>query len=233
MFASLLTLMFAPPPVSFSERTVAGLPVRTIEVRAMDPRVRVSVVVAQGFPGGDEAFGSMLARTKPVAAINGAYFAKDTKYPIGDIVVGGEVIHQGRMGTALTITADRKLDIRRVERHRTQDWSAFETVLACGPALILDGKVDVQFEQEGFRDPHVTGRTQRMGVGIRADGALVLAHIRRPVSFREAATVFQGLGCTEAMNLDGGASLAMSFRGRVIQAPGRRLTNLLAVWVSG
>ena len=45
------------------------------------------------------------------------------------------------------------------------------------------------------------------------------------------ARVMKALGCRDAMNLDAGASLAMSYRGRTLIRPGRNLTNLLAVYV--
>lgn len=233
MFFALLSVALLPPsdPVVLRDAQAAGVPVRIIETNLNDPRIRVGVVVAQAFPGGDEPFASMVKRTAPAAAVNGAYFAKDTLKPIGDIVIDGELVSSGRMGTALTFDAEGKPDIQRVVRHKTMRWEGFPTVLACGPALVLDGEVDVQFELEGFRDPHVTGRTQRMGVGYTAAGKLLFVHIRKAVSFREQATVMKSLGCLEAMNLDAGASLAMFHRGKTLASPGRKLTNILAVWV--
>jgi hypothetical protein len=50
----------------------------------------------------------MIARTRPVAAITGTFFATDSLLPIGDIVIGGRLAHFGGRGAALCLTADRK-----------------------------------------------------------------------------------------------------------------------------
>jgi exopolysaccharide biosynthesis protein len=173
----------------------------------------------------------MIKRSGVKAAVNGAYFDKGTKKPIGDIVVDGKLLHSGRMGTALTFDPSGKPDIVRVIRHKTYRWDGFQHVLACGPALVLDGQVDVDFEEEGFRDPHVTGRTQRMAIGYTSDRQLIIAQIRKSVTFEEAAKVMRQMGCFEAMNLDAGASLAMYHNGKSLHSPGRKLTNILGIWV--
>ncbi len=79
----------------------------------------------------------MLRRARPAAAINGAYFSKTTKAPIGDIVLKGRLVHKGLMGTALAITRDNRAIMRRVIWGHAEDWTGYETVLACGPALVL------------------------------------------------------------------------------------------------
>lgn len=219
-------------PVTMAVVKAAGATCRVITIDLTDQRVRVGVVLAEGFPGTDEPFASMIKRTTPVAAINGAYFSKETLKPIGDIVSGGALVNKGLMGTAFTLTPERNPDIMRVIRHKTTAWGLYDTVLACGPALILDGKKDVNWEGEGFRDPHVTGSTKRMAVGYTADKKLLFVYVDKGVTFDKEAEVMAALGCQEAMNLDGGASLAMSYNGKTFLSPGRRLTNLLAVWVS-
>ncbi|NDD30261.1 MAG: phosphodiester glycosidase family protein [Proteobacteria bacterium] len=220
----------AEEPADRLERTTAaGVPLQVIRVNLADRRVRVRVEVAAGFPGADEPFADMIARTRPTIAVNGAYFSKSSLKPIGDIVIGGRLVSQGLMGTALAITRTNEATIRRVERDRSQDWSAYETVLACGPALVLGGRPDARPQEEGFRDPHIMGSTERMGVGITPDRHLLIVHTLAPVSFGKWAEVMRALGCSDAMNLDAGASLAMYYRGRTLIPAGRRLTNLLTV----
>lgn len=190
---------------------------------------RAEVVLAAGFPGSDESFASMVSKPGAVAAINGAYFDRYTKKPIGDIWTGGSLRNFGAMGTALTIKADGALDILRVQRHKRVDWAQFETVLACGPALVLDGRVDCDPSGEGFRDPAVMGRVTRMGVGYTANGDLLLVRCAK-AAFSEFATVMLKVGCHEAMNLDSGASAALWLKGKTLVPAGRRLTNVLAVF---
>lgn len=228
--AALLLAHVGSAHVSMATQEVLGTPVRCITVNLNEPSVRLGIVLANGFPGSDEPFESIVARANPAAAVNGAYFSKDTLLPIGDIVVNGKLEHSGRMGTALTISDSGAIDIERVQRHKTYLWKGYKTVLACGPALMLDGNIDVQFELEGFRDPHVTGTAARMAVGYTPKRKLIMALIERAVSFQEEAKIMQALGCIEAMNLDAGASLAMAYGGKIIKPAGRRLTNVLAVW---
>jgi len=219
------------PPVALQTVAVGVVTCRVITVDMTDPRVRVDLILAQGFPGGDESFASMLSRTRPVAAINGAYFSKQTLLPIGDLAQRGELRHSGRMGTVFTLDAQRRMDIQRVVRHRTYQWPEAQVALGCGPALVLDGQIDVRWADEGFRDPHVTGRTARMGLGYTERGKLKLVNAAAPLSFEGFARVMQSLGCHEAMNLDSGASQALYFQGKTLLRPGRKLTTVLGVWV--
>jgi len=206
-----------------------GIAVRTIEVDPRDPRIRVTVATASGFPRGDEPFPSLLARYHPILAVDGAYFSKRTLAPIGDIVVDGQVRYQGMMGTALALTSDGEAVIRRVIPDHAMDWSGYDAVLACGPALVLNGRIDVDPAGERFHDPHVMGATRRMGIAVLPGGHLLFVTTQAAVTFERWAAVMASLGARDALNLDAGASLAMAYRGHVIESPGRRLTNLIVV----
>lgn len=217
--------------ILLAERKIEGVACQVVTIQAQDPRVRLGMLLAQGFPGTDEPFAAMIRRTRPAAAINGAYFSKTTLLPIGDVVVNGELLHSGRMGTVFIVRESGELDIQRVERHRTVQWPGTRLVLGCGPALMLDGEVDVAWQAEGFRDPHVIGRASRMGLGITRGGQLLWVHARTPITFERFARVFRGLGCVEAMNLDSGASQGLYVQGKMRLTPGRRLTTALGVWI--
>jgi uncharacterized protein YigE (DUF2233 family) len=229
--SSLCPRVAAQQPDKLLSLKAEGVDCRVISVDLKSPMVRVTVLTAMGFPGTAEPFGTLLARHKPTIAVNGAYFSKATLRPIGDIVANGELLHKGLKGTALAITRENEAIIRRVQPNRTQDWSAYDTVLACGPALVLNDEIDVLVTDEGFSDPHILGAQTRMGVGLTADGRMLIVNTLRPVTFAQWARVMKALGCRDAMNLDAGASLAMSYRGRTLIRPGRNLTNLLAVYV--
>lgn len=218
-------------PVEKYETTAAGISVRVVRVNLVDPTVRVGAQVASGCPSSAESFDSLVARSKPELAVNGAYFSKDSLKPIGDIVVDGKLVTAGMMGTALAITADNRASIRRVTWGHAADWSGYQTVVGCGPALVLNGQIDVHPEEEGFHDPHVMGSTRRMGVGLLDERHMLIVTTLAPVSFGKWAQVMKALCCRDAMNLDAGASLAMYYRGQTLIHPGRKLTNLLIVKV--
>jgi exopolysaccharide biosynthesis protein len=238
MIARILSLFVAlalprsEPPDALLAVTAAGIPCRVIRVNLADPRVRVSVQTANGCPSCAEPFSTLVARSRPAIAINGAYFSKETLKPIGDIVSNGRLVTKGLMGTALALTRDNEAIIKRVKWGHAEDWSRYDTVLACGPALMLDGRIDVQPDAEGFRDPHVMGSTRRMGVGLTSDRHLLIVQTLAPVTFDKWADVMRSLGCSDAMNLDAGASMAMYYRGRTLLTPSRNLTNLLTVHVA-
>ena len=216
-------------PVAMSSQTIAGTPVQVISVDMSDPNIELGVVVPSGFPGSDESFSKLVSGGDILAGVNGAYFDKGTKRPIGDIVIEGNLVHSGRMGTAISISDEGKIDIERVTRHKTMRWPGKKIVVACGPALVLDGEVDVEYQQEGFRDPHVTGSTQRMAIGYNKDRRVLLVHLKKAVTFAQEANVMKVLGCFEAMNLDAGASLGMAFQGKVVLTPSRRLASAIVV----
>jgi uncharacterized protein YigE (DUF2233 family) len=210
-------------------RIAAGVRVRTIEIDPHNPRIRVSIATARGFPLRDESFGSMLGRVQPIVAIDGAYFSERSRQPIGDIVVNGRLRYAGMMGTALALTPGGDALIERVVRDRRADWTGYDMVLGCGPALVLDGRVDVNPRYEHFHDPHVMRSTRRLGIAVLRNGDLLIVETAVPVLFDRWARVMQSLGARDALNLDAGASLAMTYRGHVLEHPSRRLTNLFVV----
>ncbi len=227
-----LLLHFAAADTDALIRTkAAGVPVEIIRANLSNPKVQIGVAAARGVPHGAESFQQLLSRSKLTAAVNGAYFSKSTLEPIGDIVIGGRLVNRGWMGTALAVSKTHQVSISRVRRGFGEDWTGYETVLACGPALVLHGKIDVQPQMEGFQDPHVMGSTARMGIGITTDNHLLLVHARSAINFTKWAEVMLALHCRDAMNLDAGASLAMYYRGKILHSPGRHLTNILGIYV--
>jgi uncharacterized protein YigE (DUF2233 family) len=70
-----------------------------------------------------------------------------------------------------------------------------------GPMLVIDGEIHPRFEPNG------TSRYIRNGVGVRADGMVVLAISRSEVSLGSFARLFRdGLSCPNALFLDGAIS---------------------------
>ncbi len=231
LFTHLLVAKSQAQPDKMWTGKAAGYTVRVISVDMKDPRVSVGVAVAKGFPYGVDAFSTFLARTKPTICINGAYASKTDFRPIGDIVVKGKLIYAGLNGTAFCITKDKEVAVKRVVRDHATDWSAYETVLACGPALVLNGKVDVMPEFERFQDPHVMGSAPRMGLGVTPDNHLLLVNTISSVTFLQFGKIMHALGCRDAMNLDAGASTGLYYRGKTLITPSRHITNVFEVHI--
>ncbi|GAC1394125.1 MAG: hypothetical protein NVSMB31_14220 [Vulcanimicrobiaceae bacterium] len=219
----------AQQPDRLLHTSAAGIPVTVVTIDLRNPSVHVSVEVADGFPHASQDFSEMVARVHPLLAVNGAYFSRDTLAPIGDIVAHNQLLYQGLMGTAFAITADNRAIIRRVEPDHAEDWTQYATVLACGPALVLNGEIAVDPQAERFHDPHILAPARRMGLALDGDSHLLIVTTQLAVTFDQWAQVMLALHAQDAMNLDAGASLAFYYRGKTLITPGRNLTNILTV----
>ncbi len=215
--------------VSLGYRVIKGIPVRVIYADLNNPNVRVSAVTSQQI-GKDESFWGLLARSQPTAAITGTYFCATSKIPVGDIVIEGERVHFGGVGTSLCITYDNQVRFIRQPLHRQVDWSNYRLVMGAGPRLLQKGKVSLYPPGEGFRDKRVYASSIRTAVGVTRHNKLLLVATAKPVTLRQLAKVMKRLGATDAIALDGGGSTALYYRREVLVLPKRKLTNLLVVY---
>jgi exopolysaccharide biosynthesis protein len=110
------------------------------------------------------------------------------------------------------------------------DWSKYDFVLCCGPRLVTDGVVDVEPSAEGFHDAHMLNRNGRVAVGVTASNRLIFVVTRKPVYLSALARAMKDLGVTNAINLDGGSSIGLYYKGSVLIRPSRQLTNLVLVY---
>jgi hypothetical protein len=210
-------------------RKVNGIPVRYVVADLNNPYVRVGVVTARRL-GRDESIWDLLARSQPTAAVTGTYFSTTSKLPVGDIVIEGERVHFGGVGTALCITYDNQVRFIRQKLHRQRDWSNYRLVLGAGPRLLQRGKVALYPPGEGFRDKRVYARGKRVAVGVTKHNKLLLVVVERPLTLRQLSWVMRALGATDAIALDGGGSSCLYYRREVKVLPKRKLTNLLVVY---
>ena len=219
-------------PVGYRVEFVNGIGVHIVQVNLGSPSVKVTPILSARYPGGGEPMGTICAREKPVAAITGTYFSHSSMLPVGDIMIDGRLVHYGGMGSALAITPDNRVDFHRIPWGRQQDWGRYETVMAAGPMLLERGEVALAPAHERFRDPRVLGRASRAAVGVTKHNKLLMVTTRQSISLWDLAKVMRDLGCTAAINLDGGSSTGLYYRGSTIVRPGRSLVNLLAVYVN-
>jgi Phosphodiester glycosidase len=119
-----------------------------------------------------------------------------------------------------------------VRLHWTAGWSNVFDVVGGGPLLLRDGKL------VGICNSQC-GRHPRTGVGITADGKILLVvvdgrHRRsRGATMFEFARIMRDLGARTALNLDGGGSSEMVVRGEVVNVPSdgheRAISNAILV----
>lgn len=105
------------------------------------------------------------------------------------------------------------------------DWEKIENVISGGPTLVKAGKIAVDAEDEGFPATFYAQRHPRTAIGRTADGDIWLVAIdgRQEASagatLQESAKIMRDLGCTDAINLDGGGSTCLHLLGITVNRP--------------
>lgn len=219
--------------IYYRKGKVLGVGVNVIEADLNDPEVRVAAMVARGGIGTEEGFGNMVRRARPAAAITGTFFGIRNLYPTGDLVINGQSVFRGFIGTAVAITDGNVVSfIPTRYKDQSVDWSLFDTVIRGGPRLVLAGNVEMTARSEGFRSLPVSARRTRTAVALTRDNRLQFVAVRQGITLWELAKVMRAIGAYHAVALDGGTSTAMYFAGRYIAKPGRSLTNVMMIYHS-
>jgi hypothetical protein len=217
--------------VYYRKGFVLGVGVNVIEADLSNPEVRVSAMLARGGIGSAERFGEMVARARPAAAITGTFFGIRSRIPTGDLVINGQAVFRGFIGTAVAITEGNLVSfIPTHYKGQAVDWSLYDTVIRGGPRLVDHGIVTMTARSEGFRTLPVVQRRTRTAVGLTRDNHLQFVAVRQGITLWELAKVMRALGAYHAVALDGGTSTAMYFDGRFVANPGRGLTNVLLIY---
>ena len=105
------------------------------------------------------------------------------------------------------------------------DWSKIHNVISGGPRLVHDGKVDVAWDAEKFRDSFVNKRHPRSAVGITDAGELWFVTVdgrqkqADGATLQELGAIMRRLGCVEALNFDGGGSSDLSIPSGPLNRP--------------
>lgn len=232
------TLAVSPAPprapgesVRLVRATVLGVPVTFVEVDLRDPGVLVTALLPNRGLGTGGSFGRMAAASGARAVINGSYFHPRTYIPVGDLVVQGRHLFDGRAGVALAVTPDNRVNLQPAAQ-KNNTWRGFETVIAGGPHILRGSRVVVRPFQDGFRDPAIFNRAARSVLGITKGRRLVLLSTKTKISQNETAKIMQRLGVTDAVMLDGGSSTGLAWRGQSLISPARKIAYGIAVYVN-
>jgi exopolysaccharide biosynthesis protein len=188
----------------------------------------------------------MLTAPNEIVIFTPEYRERRLSYPgTVMIVVAGGVVQEVRRdaadipndGFVIVYGADKT---KEAEKFHVGDTVAYRVdappvtdvaqhLISVGPKLLTDGKIDIDFERDGIRDPKMTSASaQRSFIGKKADGTIVMGTVGH-VTIAELADLLQRMGLTDAMNLDGGASSGLFYNGKLLTQPGRQLSNSLVV----
>lgn len=234
-------LAVKPPPgpaVKHAKKSAAGVRLHVVEVDLRGGQVSLIPVSASGMDYasktyGDESFGGMIQRVGAVAAINGCYFDKKTKKPIGDVAIRGQRLHNGGGWAYFGITSDLKFSWGYDNPIQSRvDWTGHHIGITCLPMLVRNGKVLINTKEDvtnaGFRDSHIFMKMPRSAIVETKDGKILLVASGNTY-LPNFAKALKEIGAVNALGLDGGASTALYANGRTVHPPGRKLTTILAV----
>lgn len=105
-------------------------------------------------------------------------------------------------------------------------WWKMRTAVGGGPVLIHDGKVHITNREEQLFPGEEGEHHPRTAMGYTRDGNLIVLAIqgRSPgvavgATLEEEAQILLGLGCYEALNLDGGGSTCLLVNGKETVTP--------------
>jgi hypothetical protein len=214
---------------SYMKKKPLGVPAHVVTIDMNDRSMAIDVALSRGGLGASEPFKSMVSRTRPVAAITGTFFCTKSLLPIGDIVMGGRQIIGGPIGSCFAFNPSNGISITGARKGSSVDWTGCLTGVRTGPQLISNGQIRISAKEEGFKGQRLLQRHMRAAIGMTARNKLLLVAVKKPVTMSELAKIMRALGAIDAINLDGGSSVALSYGNKVVAQPGRRLTNIIVV----
>lgn len=191
---------------------------------------------AAGETHGHEEFDSLVRKYPGTVVLNGTFFSKDDEERVmGNMVSNGRFLKYSQwenFGTTFGLKENNEPEMVTARVDGAQpDWTREWFSITCGPRLLKDGEEAVAPEREGFSDSHVLGIGPRVAMGYsKAKRQLMFVTFVNGLSLKQEAHLMKLLGCTDAMNLDGGASRALAYNGKTVMRAGRPLTNVIVVY---
>lgn len=220
-----------PRDTSLAQKKVNGVSCNVVTINLNSKDIECSVSTGQDGTHYSEPFLSQIKRNNVDIACNGNFFQAYSKQGMrnywGDLskstkFEGGGV--GGGYGKSIYVVNKKS--------YETDDWSSFDSddveYVACvsgDPVLLENGKNVVGLKSTTRND--LNTEAQRTGMGVTKDNKLII--VTSVISINKLADVMKTLGCNHAVNLDGGASSALYYRGKTVTAPGRDLNVVFYV----
>ncbi|MBQ6795428.1 MAG: phosphodiester glycosidase family protein [Clostridia bacterium] len=104
------------------------------------------------------------------------------------------------------------------------------TIVSGGPRLVKNGAIYNTLEAFYNEARFTTMATTRTAIGRDSKGNLYIISTPR-ATIGQLKELMLHLGCTDAINLDGGASTALAIDGSILRSPGRNLATTLQIFV--
>jgi hypothetical protein len=239
-----VTSLSEAKPIQVEYRKASGHNLYVTEIDLTDPSVFLSIGLAHNVPQansarsskGDEQFVQMVRRHKAALTASGTFFSMDAqKRVMGNMVAEGKFLKFSpweNYGTTLGIRAGNRPEMITARVEGKPQWEEHWFSMTAGPRLLKDGQIWLNPTKEGFTDRSMMeGKAIRSAIGFPAHGrTLLLVTFMTPTTLQKEAQIMRDLGCQEAMNLDGGTSVALAKGGKILKSPGRKLTNVITVY---
>ena len=124
-----------------------------------------------------------------------------------------------------------------VEIKTNPKWENVQHIISGGPYLLKDNQIFIDMTAQKLQS--IGGRNPRTAIGYTEDKDLVLVAVDGRegssvgLTLVELAKFMKSLGCTNAINLDGGGSTVMYVKGQIVNHPhqpgGIALSNALVI----
>lgn len=124
-----------------------------------------------------------------------------------------------------------------VEIKTNPKWENVQHIISGGPYLLKDNQIFIDMTAQKLQS--IEGRNPRTAIGYTEDNNLVLVAVDGRegssvgLTLVELAKLMKTLGCTNAINLDGGGSTVMYIKGQIVNHPhqpgGIALSNALVI----
>ncbi len=192
--------------------------------------------VMTAHPGTDEIFAVRAKGRETVCAlaeewgaqagINGGFWQADGT-PAGALKIDGVWLRRPFQNRALLAWNSPGFDVAIERYQKGKPLPDTEFVVGGTPLLLKDGKMIDDYRPEKTRSFFLYWWHPRTAVGMKEDGTFVFVVIQGRVlgllggmTIPELSRFMQQLGCKDALNMDGGSSSTIVWKGKVLNHPG-------------
>ncbi len=139
------------------------------------------------------------------------------------------------VGDKVTLTINATPQLTQNESNLSK-WLKIPNIVAAGPLLIKNNKILDDYASEGMGGEFIQGKHARTAIGVNAKGNWIMVAVSKNylvgkggMTIVELANTMLGLGCVDALNLDGGGSTAMYVQNQIDLNIANPVADVIAV----
>lgn len=171
----------------------------------------------------------LVSNSNATVGITGTFFAPRSGYPVGDILVDGDLKVKGLRGSAIGVDHFGGVKIFDTRFKQEFDWSQYKFGIRGAVRIVSDGQVNPNPKAQRFRDRRIWGKASRTAIGLDKNGKLVLVATKNSVTLSELGKAMVSRGVVNAISMDGGGSTCLYYRGKMVIGTGRGLSNMFVL----